>query len=200
MRRIAAAWESGDVLADAEAAEAYVHAASCEACRAAYPVFLALAPRDTAVLPRSEPSNEARALADRVMADIGSKPRAVSARMARFPLRRIHGVAALAALVACALFVVGLAARDSRTVEVRFVLDAPNAKTVFLAGDFSAWDPKGMELRKTPSGVWERKIRLRRGQAYSYNFVIDGSTWVVDPAAPERVDDGFGGESALIRL
>lgn len=200
MRRIAAAWEQGDVLADAEAAEAYAHAASCGACRTAYPVFLALAPRDSGALPRSEPSGEARALADRVMADIGLKPRAVSPRIARFPPRRIRGAAALAALAACALFAVGLAARNSGTVEVRFVLDAPDAKTVFLAGDFSSWDPKGMELRKTPSGVWERKIRLRRGQAYSYNFVIDGSTWVVDPAAPERVDDGFGGESALIRL
>jgi hypothetical protein len=200
VRRIAAAWENGDVLNEAETAEAFDHAASCGACRAALPVFLALAPRDAASRPRHEPSREARALADAVMAGIGSgKLRGARSGAIRFPPRRF-GVAATAALVACALFVVGLAVRNAGTVEVRFVLDAPNARTVFLAGDFSSWDPKGLELRKTPDGVWERTIRLRRGQAYSYNFIIDGSTWVVDPAAPERVDDGFGGESALIRL
>ena len=200
MRRIAAAWESGDGLTDAETREALGHASSCDVCRSKYPVFLALAPRDSGPARRAEPSGEARSLAERVMADIGTAPRARPVRTSGSRLRRRLPYAVPAALVACALFIVGLRVRESDTVEIRFVLDAPNAKTVFLAGDFSSWDTKNLELNKTASGIWERKVRLRRGQAYSYNFIVDGDSWVVDPAAPERIEDGFGGESALIRL
>jgi hypothetical protein len=197
-RRIAAAWENGEELAAEELEEAYAHVLSCDVCRMASPAFLALAHRDRQSPQRPEPSAEGRALADRVMADIGTLPHAAPARIARFPLRRAWPFAA-AALAACALFIVGLG-WDSRTVEVRFVLDAPNAKSVYLAGDFSSWEPKGLELKKSASGLWERTIRLKRGRSYSYNFLVDGTSWVVDPSAPERIDDGFGGESALIRL
>lgn len=199
-RRIVAAWENGDELTAEDLRAARAHISSCDACRAAFPVFIALAPHDEASPKKPKPSAEGRALADRVMADIGALPRVQSARVAPFPQRRSWRFAAAAALAACLLLAVGLIGRDTETVEVRFVLDAPGAKSVHLAGDFSSWDTDGLALKKAESGLWERTIRLRRGQAYSYNFLVDGSSWVVDPAAPERIDDGFGGESALIRL
>lgn len=147
----------------------------------------------------AEPSPEARALARGVMAAIRADPRSFRRPPDRSaPIRRRP--AAVAALAACALLAVGLFWREATTQEVRFVLEAPGARSVFLAGDFSSWDPEGLPLRKSPGGRWERTVRLRRGRAYSYNFVVDGTSWVVDPAAPERIDDGFGGESALIRL
>lgn len=197
-RRIVAAWENGDDLDAVELEAARGHILSCAACRTAFPVFLALAPRDGRGAESSEASPAARALADRVMARIEATPLPSAPRIAQFPLRRSWPF--VAAVAACALFIVGFFAWDRQTVEVRFVLDAPTAKSVYLAGDFSSWDPSGLELKKSASGLWERTVRLKRGRSYSYNFVIDGTSWVVDPAAPERIDDGFGGESALIRL
>ncbi len=198
-RRIVAAWEAGTELGADELRRAAAHVASCDACRTAFPVFFALAGRDGENAQRPEPSAEGRALADRVMADIGAASKAGPARFVPAP-RRAWPFAAVAALAACALVVVGLSGGDRETMEVRFTLEAPGAKTVYLAGDFSSWDPKGLALNKTASGLWERTIRLKRGQTYSYNFLVDGTSWVVDPAATERIDDGFGGESALIRL
>lgn len=146
-----------------------------------------------------EPSAEARSLARGVMAALRSGSRPFRRPPPRFAsVRRLS--AAVAVFAACAVLAAGIFWREATTAEVRFVLEAPGARSVYLAGDFSSWDPQGLPLRKTPGGLWERSIRLRRGRAYSYNFIVDGTVWIVDPAAPERIDDGFGGQSALIRL
>ncbi|GAB1483403.1 hypothetical protein MASR2M78_22190 [Treponema sp.] len=151
------------------------------------------------------PSDSAIALAERVMAEItlqsGTAPRASAPRHRRIRGRGLRFVPAIAgALAACAVFVAMLAFQDRDTVAVRFVLEADSAQSVYLAGDFSSWKSEDLALRKNKDGLWERTVRLRKGQSYTYNFLVDGSSWVVDPAASERVDDGFGGESALIRL
>jgi len=199
-RRIAAAWEQGEALVDTDFDLALSHVESCRTCRSLQPLFMALAPRDSSRERPGRRGEEARILADRVMAGIGAAPRSVSSRPSAYRMRRRLGYAAAAALAVCAGFAFALFGKPSDTAEIRFVLDAPEAKNVFLAGDFSAWDTRDMELYKNAEGLWERKIRLRRGKVYTYNFLVDGELWVVDPAAPERIDDGFGGESALIRL
>lgn len=197
-RRVVAAWEDGSALIAGEAREARAHILSCASCRSAYQAFLTLAVRDEDGHSGQETSPAGRALADRVMVDVaryGSSPR----RTVAFPRRRAIPLVAAAA-AACVLLIFGFLRWDRQTVQVRFVLDAPGAKSVYIAGDFSSWEPAGLELKKNAAGLWERTVRLRRGRAYSYNFLVDGTSWVVDPTATERVEDGFGGESALIRL
>ena len=78
------------------------------------------------------------------------------------------------------------------TVTVRFVLFAPEAEQVALAGTFNQWDPATTPLVRTATpGVWTATLTLPAGQ-HQYAFVVDGARWVPDPAAP-AVDDGFGG-------
>jgi len=78
------------------------------------------------------------------------------------------------------------------TVTVRFVMFAPDAQQVALAGTFNQWDPAATPLVRTGSpGVWAATLTLPTGQ-HQYAFVVDGARWVLDPAAP-AVDDGFGG-------
>jgi Glycogen recognition site of AMP-activated protein kinase len=78
------------------------------------------------------------------------------------------------------------------TVTVRFVLFAPEARQVGLAGTFNQWDAAQTPLvRAGAPGVWTATLTLPSGQ-HQYAFVIDGARWVLDPAAP-AVDDGFGG-------
>jgi len=82
---------------------------------------------------------------------------------------------------------------------VRFVLVAPEAHAVSLAGTFNQWDATATPLvRSGPSGVWTATLTLPAGQ-HQYAFVVDGQRWVPDPAAP-AVDDGFGRRNSVLTL
>lgn len=83
------------------------------------------------------------------------------------------------------------------TIFVHFRLDAPEASSVRLAGDFSDWQPR-YELRETAAGVWSVVVPLQPG-VHDYAFVVDGDRWTPDPLAT-RVDDGFGGENSRMAL
>ncbi len=88
-------------------------------------------------------------------------------------------------------------ARDS--VFVRFVLYAPGAHRVAVAGTFNQWDRSAALLVPAgTSGVWTTTLALPVGQ-HQYAFVVDGARWVVDPAAP-AVDDGFGRRNSLVAV
>jgi len=77
-------------------------------------------------------------------------------------------------------------------VYVRFVLFAPGARRVTVAGTFNEWDQNAAPLVSAGSkGVWTTTLAVPLGQ-HQYAFVVDGRRWVIDPAAP-AVDDGFGG-------
>ncbi len=84
---------------------------------------------------------------------------------------------------------------------VRFTLTAPEAKQVHLVGDFTDWNP--LKLRREGSdgsGTWHVNIKLRKGGIYLYNFIIDDALWIPDPSSDTSVEDGFGGESSLLKL
>ncbi len=84
---------------------------------------------------------------------------------------------------------------------VHFELVAPEAKSVFLVGDFNDWQPGELKLSDTKGGgVWQITVRLRKGVVYRYNFLIDGTRWEPDPSSPRQVDDGFGGKTSVLRL
>jgi len=85
------------------------------------------------------------------------------------------------------------------TVTVRFVLFAPEAQQVALAGTFNQWDQAATPLVRTGApGVWSATLTLPAGQ-HQYAFVVDGARWVADPGAP-AVDDGFGRRNSVLSL
>jgi AMP-activated protein kinase-like protein len=87
--------------------------------------------------------------------------------------------------------------RDS--VYVRFVLYAPGAHQVAVAGTFNQWDRSAAPLVPAgTSGVWTTTLALPVGQ-HQYAFVVDGARWVVDPAAP-ALDDGFGRRNSVVAV
>jgi hypothetical protein len=57
-----------------------------------------------------------------------------------------------------------------------------NAKEVNLSGDFNNWQ-LGTSMKRNISG-WEQKIEVFPG-LYEYRFVIDRSSWILDPANPD---------------
>ena len=80
-------------------------------------------------------------------------------------------------------------------VFVHFRLDAPDARTVQLAADFTEWRPE-YALNETAPGVWTVVVAVEPG-VHQYAFVVDGDRWVSDPLAP-GVDDGFGGTNSRL--
>ena len=68
-------------------------------------------------------------------------------------------------------------------------------------GDFTDWESSKITLKDPDGdGVWEAEVKLKKGDVYSYNFVIDGEEWIPDPNSLTQVDDGFGGKSSLLSL
>ncbi|HUQ81710.1 MAG TPA: isoamylase early set domain-containing protein [Gemmatimonadaceae bacterium] len=77
---------------------------------------------------------------------------------------------------------VASAIRDTLRI-VQFMLTAPAASRVALAGDFNAWDPRATPLeRDSRSGRWAVALALAPGR-HNYAYVVDDTQWVRDPAA-----------------
>lgn len=154
----------------------------------------------------------------RVMAGIRRRPRPQPAargvlgwllepRELHLSLRPRLWVAAAAVLAL--LFVAGEKWRSSRagtvvaevddSAYVRFMLYAPGAHSVAVAGSFNEWDPTQAPLTSTLTpGVWSGTVALPPGQ-HVYAFVVDGNRWLPDPASP-TVDDGFGQRNSVVTV
>lgn len=92
------------------------------------------------------------------------------------------------------------AAAPDPVVFVQFVLEAPRARSVAVAGDFNDWDDGLHELADADGdGVWTGRVPLRPG-VHEYMFVVDGSDWVTDPRAERWADDGFGNRNAVMAV
>jgi 1,4-alpha-glucan branching enzyme len=79
-----------------------------------------------------------------------------------------------------------------------FVLHAPEATEVFLAGDFNDWNPQQYSMRKFKNGTCTKKLKLKPGR-YEYQFIVDGN-WRTDPANSERISTAFGSENSVISI
>lgn len=130
-----------------------------------------------------------------------TQPRDVQVRVRPWTL-----VPALAAAAALVLLVarpepppLAPSAAVPESVSVRFVLHAPAARRVALAGSFNQWDAAATPLVRTAGdGVWTATLTLPVGQ-HQYTFVVDGTRWVPDPSAP-AIDDGFGRRNSVLAV
>lgn len=89
------------------------------------------------------------------------------------------------------------AGRREATIYVQFVLEAPSARSVAVAGDFNGWSPELVLSDADGDGRWTGRLPLKPG-LHEYMFVIDGSQWVTDPQAERYADDGFGNRNAVL--
>ena len=79
------------------------------------------------------------------------------------------------------------------------ILTAPEAKEVFLTGDFNHWqvnERSKMEFRD--GGSWVKRLQLKPG-AYKYRFVVDGQ-WRQDPQNPHYQINHFGLIDSLLEI
>lgn len=73
---------------------------------------------------------------------------------------------------------------------VNFSLETPGADSVYLAGDFNAWDLRKHPLKKSKNGIWQKTVMLFPGR-YEYRFLVDGR-WTNDLQNPETCPNSFG--------
>ena len=87
------------------------------------------------------------------------------------------------------------------TCEKTFRLDGHGgANTVWLTGSFTSWSGNpgagAVELVKGADNVWTVMKTMDAG-SHQYKFIVDGNSWIADPANPNFVDDGFGGKNSV---
>lgn len=84
-------------------------------------------------------------------------------------------------------------------VYVQFLIAAPEARSVALAGDFNEWDPSIELSDPDHDGVWSARVALEAG-VHEYMFVIDGTEWRPDPNALSYTADGFGRRNSVVAV
>ena len=82
--------------------------------------------------------------------------------------------------------------------EVVFSVFAPEAKEVYVAGDFNGWKLDDDSRMVNYDGTWSRKINLDSGRYY-YRFIIDGK-WIEDFNNPKREMNPFGELNSLLEI
>ncbi len=82
--------------------------------------------------------------------------------------------------------------------QVVFSVAAPEAKDVFVAGDFNNWQLDNSARMEQDNGVWKKRLSLNGGR-YHYRFVIDGK-WTEDASNPLNEVNPYGSIDSLIEV
>jgi hypothetical protein len=155
----------------------------------------------------------------RVMDEVLRTPSGLRERLELLLRPRSFRVYPLVALAAGLLFVVAIAGSvlyvwpspqrlarvdDTRPTRgspiVQFGFVAPHASSVALVGDFNNWDPKATPLRAASTGgVWSVEVPIEPGR-HLYAFVVDGTVWRPDPAAPQATGEDFGEPNSALTV
>ncbi len=83
--------------------------------------------------------------------------------------------------------------------EIDFTVSAPNAREIYLVGDFNHWKiNEESRLARLEDGKWVKKMGLEPGR-YRYKFVVDGE-WTIDNHNTDREQNAFGTFDSIIKL
>jgi len=86
----------------------------------------------------------------------------------------------------------------SKLNEVVLTVKAPDAKEVFIAGEFNNWKLDENSRMEQTNGCWIKRLNLNSGK-YRYRFVIDGN-WSEDPANPLTQLNNYGTLDSLLEV
>ena len=85
-----------------------------------------------------------------------------------------------------------------RLTEVMFSVFSPEAKDVFLVGEFNNWQINESGRMMQNNGTWSKRINLNAGK-YRYRFVIDGN-WIEDSSNPLKEVNPYGSVDSLVEI
>jgi 1,4-alpha-glucan branching enzyme len=81
---------------------------------------------------------------------------------------------------------------------VEFAIQAPEAKEVYLAGEFNQWSTQSLPMKRDNKGIWKLKTPLPPGR-YEYKFYVDGN-WVEGSTGTEQVLNSFGTQNFVLKI
>jgi 1,4-alpha-glucan branching enzyme len=81
---------------------------------------------------------------------------------------------------------------------IQFKYEAPEARAVFIAGDFNNWDASTTGLKRDKGGVWKASLKLKPGR-YEYKFIVDGE-WRNDPQCHQCIPNRYGTANCIIEV
>jgi len=93
----------------------------------------------------------------------------------------------------------------ARTVGIPFIEDSTanfiylgNPNSVTVPGDFNGWSTTAWPMTKlSQTNFWYRSENFELDARLDYKFVLNGSTWILDPENPHTCQGGFGPNSEL---
>ncbi|MFH0917541.1 MAG: AAA family ATPase [Candidatus Omnitrophota bacterium] len=85
-----------------------------------------------------------------------------------------------------------------KLTEVVLKVNAPEAKEVYLAGEFNNWKLDENSRMEQDNGCWSKRLSLNHGK-YRYRFVIDGN-WSEDAANPLTQLNNYGTLDSLLEI
>ena len=86
----------------------------------------------------------------------------------------------------------------SELQKIRFQIEAPGAKSVYVTGSFNDWSLDDTCRMIERDGTWEAEIPLKEG-LYKYQFIVDG-VWKEDPRNERKERNSFGDINSLIEV
>jgi 1,4-alpha-glucan branching enzyme len=81
---------------------------------------------------------------------------------------------------------------------VDFSLHAPEAREVFLAGNFNLWNTQSLPMKKDKNGNWKCEVPLAPGR-YEYKFYLDGN-WFEGSTGAEQISNSFGTQNFVLEV
>jgi 1,4-alpha-glucan branching enzyme len=85
-------------------------------------------------------------------------------------------------------------------VKVTFSIEAKEAKTASVVGDFNNWNIEEGEMSKLKNGTFKGLFEVPKDASYEFKYVIDGS-YVNEPEADSYVYNSFAGsENSVISV
>jgi len=81
--------------------------------------------------------------------------------------------------------------------KAKFIMNAPEANSVYVVGDFNRWTANESSLmKKNGDGAWVKLMSLSEG-SHVYKFVVDGK-WIEDPGNNNTEINEFGSRNSRV--
>jgi 1,4-alpha-glucan branching enzyme len=85
-------------------------------------------------------------------------------------------------------------------VKVTFTVDAKQANTAAVVGDFNNWNVKDGELSKLKNGTFKGVFDINKEASYEFRYLIDGAFVNDDQADSYRWNEFAGAENSVLEL
>ncbi len=76
--------------------------------------------------------------------------------------------------------------------KVTFSVEAKEASSASVVGDFNDWSPEKGELSKLKNGTFKGVFEIPKEASYEFKYIVDGA-YINEPEADSFVWNGFAG-------